>query len=154
MNSNLPGGSISKEAACNAGDAGLIPGSGRSPGEGNGYPLQYWCLGNPMDRGAWKDTVHGVTESDTTKQLLPPSVRALSTCLSLALLISSLYWPAQKFRVSFSMRCYRKTWTNLFANPILLPISRKREEEIVPQRDCLQFTTWSLHSLVNWPPSP
>ena len=85
-----------------------------------------------MDRGTWKATVHGVTESDTTKQLLPPSVRALSTCLSLALLISSLYWPAQKFRVSFSMRCYRKTWTNLFANPILLPISRKREEEIVP----------------------
>ena len=48
------------------GDAGSIPGSGRSPGEGNGNPLQYSCLGNSMDRGAWWATVHGVTESDTT----------------------------------------------------------------------------------------
>ena len=46
------GGSDSKESACNAGDSGLIPGSGRCPGEGNGYPLQYSCLGNPMDRVA------------------------------------------------------------------------------------------------------
>ena len=49
-----------KESACNAGDAHSIPGSGRSPGEGNGSPLQYSCLGNPMDRGAWWATVHGV----------------------------------------------------------------------------------------------
>ena len=46
-------GSAGKESACNAGDMGLIPGSGRSPGEGNDYPLQYSCLGNPMDRGVW-----------------------------------------------------------------------------------------------------
>ena len=52
--------SVSKEAACNAGDQGSIPGSGRSPGEGNGNPLQYSCLENPMDRGAWQATVHGV----------------------------------------------------------------------------------------------
>ena len=57
------GGSDSKESVCNAGDPGLIPGLGRSPGEGNGYPLQYSCLGNPMDRGAWQ--VHGVTKSQT-----------------------------------------------------------------------------------------
>ena len=58
----------SKESAGNAGgagDMGSIPGSGRSPGEGNGYPLQYSCLGNPMDRGAWWATVHGVTKSWT-----------------------------------------------------------------------------------------
>ena len=48
-----PGGSEGKASACNAGDLGLIPGSGRSPGEGNGTPLQYACLENPMDRGAW-----------------------------------------------------------------------------------------------------
>ena len=52
-------------SACNAGDLGLIPGSGRSPGEGNGNPLQYSCLENPMDKGAWWATVHGVAKSWT-----------------------------------------------------------------------------------------
>ena len=52
-------------SACNVGDLGLIPGSGRSPGEGNGNPLQYSCLENPMDGGAWWATVHGVAESWT-----------------------------------------------------------------------------------------
>ena len=55
------GGSDGKESACSAGDQGSIPGSGRSPGEGNGNPLQYSCLENPMDRGAWWALVHGVT---------------------------------------------------------------------------------------------
>ena len=59
------GGSDSKESAFNAGDPGSIPGSGRSPGEGNDNPLQYSCLGNPMDRGAWWAIVHGVTKSWT-----------------------------------------------------------------------------------------
>ena len=54
-----------KESACSAGDAGSVPGSGISPGEGNGYPLQYSCLENPMDRGAWLTTVHGVAKSWT-----------------------------------------------------------------------------------------
>ena len=57
----LPCSSVGKESACNAGDLGSIPGSGRSPGEGNGNPLQYSCLVNPMDRGAWQAAVHGVT---------------------------------------------------------------------------------------------
>ena len=61
----LPGGSEVKASACNAGDLGLIPGLGRSPGEGNGNPLQYSCLENPMDRGAWWATVHGVAKSRT-----------------------------------------------------------------------------------------
>ena len=51
--SGLPGGSDGKVSVCNAGDPGSIPGLGRSPGEGNGNPLQYYCLENPMDRGAW-----------------------------------------------------------------------------------------------------
>ena len=63
--SDFPGGSVGKESACNAGDLGSIPGSGRSPGEGNGNPLQYSCLGNPIDRGAWRATVHGVTKGWT-----------------------------------------------------------------------------------------
>ena len=61
----FPGGSDVKASACNAGDVGLIPGSRRSPGEGNGNPLQYSCLENPMDRGAWQATVHGVAKSRT-----------------------------------------------------------------------------------------
>ena len=62
---SFPGGSDGKESACNAGDLGLIPGLGRSPGEGNGNPLQYYCLENPMDRGAWWATLHEVTKSWT-----------------------------------------------------------------------------------------
>ena len=54
-----------KESACNAGDLGLIPGWGRSPGEGNGNLLQYSCLENPKDREAWWATVHGITKSRT-----------------------------------------------------------------------------------------
>ena len=58
----FPGGSDRKESAYGVGDTGSIPGLGRSPGEGNGNPLQYSCLENPMDRGAWRDTVHGVAK--------------------------------------------------------------------------------------------
>ena len=61
----LSGGSEVKASACNTGDLGSIPGSGRSPGEGNGNPLQYSCLENPMDGGAWWATVHGVSKSWT-----------------------------------------------------------------------------------------
>ena len=61
----IPGGSEGKASACNAGDPASIPGSGRSPGEGNGNPLQYPCLENPRDRGAWWATVHGVAKSRT-----------------------------------------------------------------------------------------
>ena len=63
----FPGGSDGKESACKAGDLGLIPQSGRSPGEGNGNPFQYSCLENSMDRGAWKVTVYNVTELDMTE---------------------------------------------------------------------------------------
>ena len=59
------GGSEVKASACNAGDVGSIPELGRSPGEGNGNPLQYSCLENPMDIGAWWATVHGVAKSRT-----------------------------------------------------------------------------------------
>ena len=61
----FPGGSDGKEFACNAGDLSSIPESGRSPGEGSGYPFQCSCLENPMDRGAWWATVHVVVESQT-----------------------------------------------------------------------------------------
>ena len=63
-----PGGSVGKESTCNAGDTGDVPstpGSGRSPGVGHSNPLQYFCLGNPMDRTAWQATDHGVAKSQT-----------------------------------------------------------------------------------------
>ena len=66
----FPGGGVVKYLPANVGNAGLIPGLRRSPGGGNSNPLQYSCLGNPMDRGAWWATVHGATRMlDTTEQL-------------------------------------------------------------------------------------
>ena len=76
MRGVFPGGSDGKESACDAGDPASVPGSGRTPGEGNGYPLQYSCLENSMDRRMWWATAHGVTEeSDMSEQLstLAPS---------------------------------------------------------------------------------
>ena len=66
----FPGGSEGRESACTVGDLGSIPESGRSPGGGHGNPLQYSCLENPMDRGAWWATVHVVTKSQTELQRL------------------------------------------------------------------------------------
>ena len=68
-NQGFPGGSDGKESACHTGDPGWIPGSGRSPGEGNGNPLQYSCLENSMIRGTWWTTTHGVTKRHTTERL-------------------------------------------------------------------------------------
>ena len=70
----FPGGLDGKESACNEGDPSSTPGLGRSPGEGNGNPLQYSYLGNPMDRGAWWATIHGVADSQTL--LKRPSTHA------------------------------------------------------------------------------
>ena len=71
----FPGGSEVKASACSVGDLGLIPGLGRSPGEGNGNPLQYACLENPVDRGAWQATVHGVARVGHDLATKPPQNR-------------------------------------------------------------------------------
>ena len=81
---DFPCSSVGKESACNAGDPGLTPGSGRSLGEGKGNPLQYSCLENPMDRGAWQATVHGVARVGhdlvTKPPNQPPNIR-VQICL-------------------------------------------------------------------------
>ena len=64
----FPGGSVVKDLPANSGDVGSIPGSGRSHGDGNGNPLQYSCLKNPMDRRAWQATVHEVAKSQTRQR--------------------------------------------------------------------------------------
>ena len=71
----LPWWLSSKESACNAGDESLIPGLGRSPGGGHGNPLQYSCLENPMERGAWRATVHGVAQNRK-----PPKQLSMHAC--------------------------------------------------------------------------
>ena len=63
------GGSDGEESVCNAGDPSLIPGSGGSPGEGNGNPFQFSCLENPMDRGTWRATICGIAEADMAERL-------------------------------------------------------------------------------------
>ena len=68
----FPHSSVGKESACNAGDLGSIPESARSPGEGNGNPLQYSCLENPMDRGAWRATVHRASRVRHDLATIPP----------------------------------------------------------------------------------
>ena len=77
----FPGGTVIKNPPANSGDvrdSGSIPGSGRSPGGGNGNPLQYSCLQNSMDRGAWRATVPGVTQSQTRPSIL--ALNGLSVC--------------------------------------------------------------------------
>ena len=81
----FPGGSDSKASAYNGGDAGSIPGLGRCPGEGNGNPLQYSCLENPMDWGAWWATVHGVIKSQTRLSNFTFTF-VVSTCVPASLL--------------------------------------------------------------------
>ena len=80
----FPRSSVGKESACNAGDPGSIPGLGRVSAEGNGNPLQYSCLGSPMDRGAWQATVHGVTRVGHNLVTKPPcnNVHTLSSMFS------------------------------------------------------------------------
>ena len=101
---DFPGHPSGKEPACqcntgNIRDVGLIPGLGRSPGEGNGYPFQYSCLKNPMDRGAWWAIVHGVAKSQTRLKGLSTHVCCCSKASSSLLLTTSLlyYLPSKLF---------------------------------------------------------
>ena len=102
----FPSVSVVKNLPAAAGDEDLTPGSGRSPGEGNGNPLQYSCLGNPMDRGAWWATVHGVVKSRTKPRLnhhhhpllqtlQPTEAEGSLDMTALILTLSSISWVEQ-----------------------------------------------------------
>ena len=104
----FPRSSDSKASACNAGDMGSIPGSGRSPGEGHGNPLQYSCLENPMDKGAWQATVHGVPRSQTRwKQL---KVSHTSTPWNSEKGTQKGFCVQETHRVLFGFNCALYTW--------------------------------------------
>ena len=113
-----------KESACNAGDLCLIPGSGRSLGEGNGYPLQYSCLENSMDRGAWGATVHRVAESRT---------QLAKVCIVEAMVFPVLMYRCESLTVkkgehqrivAFELWCWKKLltvpWTARRSNQSIL----------------------------------
>ena len=113
----LYGGQFSsKQFASNAGDTVSVPRSGRSPGEGNGHPLQYSCLRNPMDRGVWQDTIHGVAESNTTKQQQKYQLYFNKTtgkkCLYYiyTLLLPNLSYSNKVISVSFYWDSYHFLW--------------------------------------------
>ena len=92
----FPGGTSGKEPACNVGDTGLIPGLGKSPGGGNGNPLQYSCLENPMDRRAWQATIHRVTLSRTELKQLSTGQHPCSMPTWLRFLSINRCWFCQK----------------------------------------------------------
>ena len=122
----LPGGSEVKVSACNAGDPGSIPGLGRSPGEGNGNPLQYSCLENPKDRGAWWATVYGVAKSRTR----------LSDFTSLR-----LFWFGLRFYIYSNSLLKNKFLT--FATVLYVP------EVIVSLLQCMKIApSWFSRSII------
>ena len=107
-------------SASNAGDPGLIPGSGRSPGEGNGNRLQYSCLENPMDREAWWATVHGVAKSWTRRSDFTSFLPSLQSHLT-----SGIYWRLQlcTLRLMFLFSCFSFYFVETFQPDSLFFIS-------------------------------
>ena len=107
LDRSFPSGSDSEKSSCNAGDPGLTPGSGRSPGERNGNPLQHSCLGNPMDRGAWQATVYGFARIRHDLATKPPpssSTQSSRECWNQTLTVSYLKTPLHKSRGHSSVK--------------------------------------------------
>ena len=121
----FPGSLDGKASVYNAGDPGSIPGLGRSPGEGNGNPLQYSCLENPMDRGAWWATVHGVAKSrtrlsDFSSSLLVETDNTLCVCVCVCVCVCGQWWVLQR-----KLRCseVRSSW----GREVLVSLGKVRE---------------------------
>ena len=114
----LPCWLCGKESACNAGGAGLISKSGRSPGEGNGNPLQYSCLENSMDWGAWRGTVH-YRESDTTKATWHTGrqLNTLKWLIPYSVNFTSIFFLSKLFLKRKSSRAFLQRWTSLSEGP-------------------------------------
>ena len=112
----FPGGSNGKRSAYNAGDLGLISGLGRSPGKGNSYPLQYSCLENSMDRGAWQAIVHGVARSWTQRSDLLFSRHLESWCEHL---LSYLNINMSRIQYFIELQC-QGTHQKIYGNHILV----------------------------------
>ena len=116
----VPSGSVVKNLPANPGDSGLIPGSGRSPGEVNGNPLQFSCLGNSMDRGAWRDTVHGVAKSHTTEL----EHKEVKLAANPGLLVSRFVDCNLVLQVSPSYLCRKTSRLSLRFCPVQAEVSR------------------------------
>ena len=114
MHISLPHSSISKESTCNAGDLGSIPGSGRSPGEGNGNALQYFCLKNPMDRGACQATVHGVTRVGHDLVTKPPPPYTSTSSITKPQPLSLPYVLHLGSKLSLIISVFKISWGRLF----------------------------------------
>ena len=146
----FPGGSDAKVSACNAGDPGLIPGSGRSPGEGNGNPLQYSCLENSMDRGALQATVHGVSKSQTRLSDFTHSLTHSRVSINVQLSIHSS--PPQPAGLSnISPQAGPQTgvpWSlyiaGFFTHPMLLKKKKKKKGKKTHTEERVQHKTMSL----------
>ena len=148
----LPGGASGKEPSANAGDirdAGAIPGSGRYPGGGLGNPLQYSCLENPMDRGAWWATVHGIAKSWTWLKRLS----TLRHSVSLVLLMQVFPW----LNAVLSSECHLPTVHGLGTSPFVGLIQHSRAVFLVPAAwpisGTLQGISWSLYISISASPS-
>ena len=103
--------SFGKESACSAGDLDLNPGLGRSPEEGNGNPLQYSCLENPMDRGAWQATVHGIVRvGHNLVSKPPPLITILHACVCICVLRLCIY----DFKYNYVYQCLNHIQENYF----------------------------------------
>ena len=135
-------GTDSKESACNAGDLGSIPGSGRSSGEGNGYPLQYSCLENAMDRGAWWATVLGAPENQTQLKWLSTHTH-LSVQRNLKASNTSLlaFDPGLSCRCAFQEGRRQSRWMVCWQaqNTSRSPESRVIAVRSAPTEDCAQL---------------
>ena len=137
LETSLPSVSDGKESVSNAGDLGSIPGLGISPGEGNGNTLQNSCLENPMDRGTWGITVHGVTKSQTWITLSLSTVKLLFFSLSISILYS--------LEESYHVQTIFKEWKTIFH-----PLKGRKPTSVICMGDISGLPSLFIYSIIYW----